>query len=169
MCIGIIFCSGSFVNFISLYVGLITPFLGVYNLDPTQKSDVLCKIRFYLRLTTITLSTWLILCACMDRFLSSSRNVTLRSWSSMHVAKRIILVVTSICFLVPYTQVFYCFSISEKNVCTFTDNICRLTNDTILLTCNSGLPPIFMVIMSTLTIQNVKTLIETILLVVEMY
>ena len=31
------FISGSIANFFSLYVGLITPFLGLYNLDPTQK------------------------------------------------------------------------------------------------------------------------------------
>jgi hypothetical protein len=41
------FISGSIANFLSLYVGLITPFLGIYNLDPTQKSNSLCKIRFY--------------------------------------------------------------------------------------------------------------------------
>src|SRR5215813_5173850 len=55
------FISSSIINFCALYIGLLTPFLGLYNLDPTQTIDILCKIRFYLRYSTITLSTWFIL------------------------------------------------------------------------------------------------------------
>jgi hypothetical protein len=149
------FTSGSIANFLSLYVGLITPFLGLYNLDPTQKSNILCKIRYYLRFSTITLSTWLILFACIDRFLSTSLNVTFRSWSSLHVAKRIIFFISTICFLFPYTQIFYCCSIIQT-VCTITNNICKLSIDSILIACNSGIPPILMILISILTIRNVK-------------
>jgi hypothetical protein len=152
------FVSGSIVNFLSLYVGLITPFLGLYNLDPTQQSNILCKVRFYLRFTLITLSTWFVLCACFDRFLSSSTNASFRSWSSLRVAKRVIFLVSIIGFIFPYTQVFYCFSINQQNVCTCINNMCQLSNETILLICNSGIPPILMVLISILTIQNVKYL-----------
>jgi hypothetical protein len=47
------FISGSIMNFFSLHIGLVTPFLGLYNLDPTQTSNFLCKIRFYLRFSNI--------------------------------------------------------------------------------------------------------------------
>lgn len=152
------FVSGSTVNFLSLYVGLITPFLGLYGLDPTQTSNALCKIRFYLRFTSITLSTWFILFACIDRFLSSCTNVTFRSWSSLKIAKRVILIATIIGFICPYTQVLFCCSISSKNVCTFSNSICRTGVDITLLLCNSGIPPALMVLISTLTIQNIKFL-----------
>jgi hypothetical protein len=152
------FISGSIINFFSLYIGLITPFLGLYNLDPTQRITSLCKIRFYLRYSTITLSTWFILLACFDRFLSSSMNANIRLWSSIRIAKRVIILATLICFIFPYTQVFYCYAVNSKNVCTYQVNTCELVNDTILLICNSGLPPVLMVLLSILTIRNVKSL-----------
>jgi hypothetical protein len=155
------FVSGSIINFLSLYDGLITPFLGSYGLDPTQKINILCKIRYYLRYASITLSTWFILFACLDRFLSSSTNANTRSWSSLHLAKRIILLASIIGFIFPYTQVFYCYSINKNNTCTYTNNICKLSIDSILLLCNSGVPPIVMVLLSILTIQNIKYLNRT--------
>lgn len=152
------FISGSIINFLSLYVGLITPFLGSYGLDPTQTSNVLCKIRFYLRFTTITLSTWFILFACFDRFVSSSTDANFRSWSSLQLAKRVIILAIIIGFIFPYTQTLYCYSISKDNVCTYTNNICKLSTDSMLLICNSGIPPILMVLISILTIRNIKYL-----------
>lgn len=152
----IYFVSGSISNFLSLYIGLITPFLGLYNLDPTQSIDCLCKLRFYLRFCTITLSTWFILLACIDRYLSTSINVNIRSWSSVHLAKRIVIIATLFCFTLPYTQVFYCYIVNQKNMCALQNITCKFLNDIILLICNSGLPPILMVLISILTIRNVK-------------
>jgi hypothetical protein len=152
----IYFISCSIVNFGSLYVGLLTPFLGLYNLDPTQTIDSLCKIRFYLRYSTITLSTWFILLACIDRYLSSSININIRLWSSVRLAKRIVYFSSIICFIFPYTQVFYCYTVNQKNGCTFQNNTCQLLNNIILFLINSGLPPILMVLASMLTIRNVK-------------
>ncbi|CAF1141360.1 unnamed protein product [Rotaria sordida] len=140
----------------SLYVGLITPFLGTYNLDPTQISNILCKIRFYLRYSTITLSTWFILLACIDRLFSTSNNVNIRLWSSIYLTKRIIILATVICFICPYTQVFYCYRVSQGVLCTLTNQTCKLLSEIILLICNSGLPPILMILISILTIRNVK-------------
>ncbi|CAF1013768.1 unnamed protein product [Adineta steineri] len=152
----IYFISGSIMNFFSLYIGLITPFLALYNLDPTVMFDSLCKIRYYFRYSTITLSTWFILLACVDRYVSSSAHVHIRSWSSVRVAKRIVLIACIICFTLPYTQVFFCYVLTQKNVCTYTNSTCNLLNNIILFVCNSGLPPILMVIISLLTIRNVK-------------
>ncbi|CAF2512350.1 unnamed protein product [Rotaria sp. Silwood2] len=151
----IYFVSGSIVNFVSLHVGLITPFLGIYNLDPTQIFDSLCKIRYYLRFSTITLSTWFILLACIDRSFSTSNNVNMRSFSSLRVAKRIVILATIICFTCPYTQVFYCYRINQDSLCAVNPT-CRLINDIILLVCNSGVPPILMMLTTLITIHNVK-------------
>ncbi|UJR25570.1 hypothetical protein I4U23_006915 [Adineta vaga] len=150
------FISGSIINFVSLYIGLLTPFLGLYNLDPTQYSPSLCKIRFYLRYSSITLSTWFILLACIDRYLSTSIHVHLRTWNSLRIAKRLILISTLIIFILPYTQVFYCYTVNQRNLCIHQSTTCKLLNDIILLCLNSGIPPILMVIMSILTIRNVK-------------
>ncbi|CAF4392342.1 unnamed protein product, partial [Rotaria sordida] len=139
------------------YVGLITPFLGTYNLDPTETSNILCKIRFYLRYSTITLSTWFILLACIDRLFSTSNNINIRLWSSIYLTKRIIILAIIICLICPYTQVFYCYTISQRASCTYTNQTCKLLNDIILLICNSGLPPILMILINILTIRNVKS------------
>ncbi|CAF3422059.1 unnamed protein product [Rotaria socialis] len=84
--------SGSIASFVSLYVYLITSFLATYNRDPTQKSNILCEIRFYLRYSTITLSTWFILFACIDRLFTSSNNAYIRLRSSLYLAKRTIVI-----------------------------------------------------------------------------
>ena len=155
-CCSLYFISSSVVNFISLYVGLITPFLALYGLDPTQKWLIICQLRFYFRLTTITLSTWFILFTCVDRFLSTSQNVQLRSWSSMRLAKRTVLLSSVVCVLLPYPQVFICYTINQRNICALSNNLCKATVDATALAFNSGLPPILMVLFSVLTIQNVK-------------
>jgi hypothetical protein len=152
----IYFISSSIANFLALYVGLITPFLGLYNLDPTQYIDSLCKIRFYLRFTGITLSTWFILLACIDRYISSSINANLRSWSSLSIANRIVFIATVICFIVPYSSIFYCYTVTSKSVCTTQNNICLSVYSIVLLIFNSGIPPILMVVFSILTIRNVN-------------
>jgi hypothetical protein len=42
------------------------------------------------------------------------------------------------------------------HVCTLQNNTCQLLNTILLLICNSGLPPILMVVFSILTIRNVN-------------
>ena len=153
----IYFICSSIVNFFSLYVGLITPFLGLYNLDARPK-----RMMFYAR----SVSIFVIQQSHFQHGLFSSPvsigiyqvqpNVNTRSWSSLHVAKRFVCLASLICFLIPYTQVFYCYTVSTKKVCTYQNQICKLLNDIILLLCNSGFPPILMVILSILTIRNVK-------------
>ena len=150
------FISGSVVNLISLYVGLITPFLGLYGLDPTQKVSILCKLRFYFRFVTITLSTWFILFACIDRYFSTSKCVVLRSWSSVRMSQRLIIGSSIFCLVVPYSQVFYCLTVTQRNVCTYTVDTCKFTLDGVLLLCNSGVPPMLIVLLTILTIRNVR-------------
>ena len=152
------FISGSVANFLSLYIGLITPFLGLYNYDPTQRSNLLCKTRFYLRFITITLSTWFVLFACIDRFLSSSASARYRAWSTPRLAKRVIILASIVCFIFPYTHAFYCYSTYPRNVCAPVSNLCKLTTDGTLLLFNSGVPPLVMVFMSLLTLRNMKQL-----------
>ncbi|CAF0956014.1 unnamed protein product [Rotaria magnacalcarata] len=129
--------SGSIASFVSLYVDLITPFLATYNLDPTQKSNIL---------------------SCAGRLFTSSNNAYIRSWSSLYLAKRTIVITIIICFICPYSQVFYCYTISRENICTQTNQTCKVVNDIILILCNFGLPPILMVTIDILTIRNVQYL-----------
>jgi hypothetical protein len=83
-------------------------------------------------------------------------SVKFRSWSSLRVAKCIIILVSIICFIFPYTNVLYSYSTNERNVCTYSNNICKLSIDSILLIFNSGIPPVLMVLISLFTIHNVN-------------
>ena len=150
------FLFGSINNLVSVIVGLITPFLGLYNLDPTQRINILCKLRFYFRFTTITLSTWFILFACIDRYFSTSIDITRRSWSSLRIAKRTVIFASLFGFLFPYTELFYCYSVNRQNVCTYTILTCKMINETVRLIFNTGIPPIIMVVISYLTVQQIK-------------
>ncbi|CAF4334180.1 unnamed protein product, partial [Rotaria sordida] len=84
------------------------------------------------------------------------------SWSSVRLAKRIVIIAIISCFICPYTQVFYCYTIAQGTLCTLENQTCKLLNDIILLICNSGFPPILMILISILTIRNVQYLNHTV-------
>ncbi|CAF1348262.1 unnamed protein product [Didymodactylos carnosus] len=151
----IYFLSSTICNFLALYSGLITPYLNLYDLDPTSYSTGVCKIRFYIRYTSITLSSWFILLACIDRYVSSSHNARIRGYSRLTLAYRVTIITILIGISVPFTQTFYCYEIINKS-CTTRNTGCKLANDIILLSSLSFIPPMAMVLFTLLTIRNVK-------------
>ncbi|CAF1025344.1 unnamed protein product [Didymodactylos carnosus] len=151
----IYFLSSTVCNFFALYSGLITPFLSLYGLDPTVYSAALCKIRYYIRYTSITLSSWFTLLACIDRFMSTSQNANVRHYSRLPIAYRVTLITVLVGMTGPFTQTFYCYDLINKS-CTTRDTPCKLLNDIMLLSCLSFVPQITMVVFTFLTIRNVR-------------
>ena len=47
-------------------------------------------------------------------------------------------------------------TVNERKICTYVDDLCKITIDSVLLLCNSGIPPILIVLFTTLTIYNVR-------------
>jgi hypothetical protein len=65
----------SLLNLITLIFGVFLRCLIGYNIDLTYNSSIFCKIRYYLIYVSQSASLWLIVFACIDRYLSSSLNI----------------------------------------------------------------------------------------------
>lgn len=70
-------------------------FPAVYSLDhidPQTYSIVYCKLRLYGSYTLGTLVRYIIVCACADRYFFTRRNVRIRSWSSIQMARKMLII-----------------------------------------------------------------------------
>ncbi|CAF0905971.1 unnamed protein product [Adineta steineri] len=105
------FLASTCANFIALYMGCLTRVLTTFNIGPqtTIALAIYCKTRSYLIYGSLSLSIWLIIGACIDRWASSCRNTRIRSFSNVKIAKRVIIGLTFIIYLI-YGQMFYCFN-----------------------------------------------------------
>ncbi|UJR29649.1 hypothetical protein I4U23_017197 [Adineta vaga] len=85
------FLFGSVNNFFAIYVALLTRYLSTsWNLDPSARNTVLCKLRIFFVYVSVCLVLWLTVLASFDRFLSSSYNAGLRRLSRLPIARKII-------------------------------------------------------------------------------
>ncbi|CAF3380512.1 unnamed protein product [Rotaria sp. Silwood1] len=91
-------CSWYFVaatcsNFIALYMGCLIRVLATFDVNPRTplESAIYCKVRSYFTYGNLSLSIWLVVGACIDRWASSCISVRIRSISRVKTAKRIIL------------------------------------------------------------------------------
>ncbi|CAF1417951.1 unnamed protein product [Adineta steineri] len=84
---------------------------GFVNTDPGAYSVMFCKIVWFSLYPIRGLSSWLIVLACGDRYLSSSTSATKRAWSTVRVANRIIPLTVLTGFII-YIHVPIFFEIS---------------------------------------------------------
>jgi hypothetical protein len=79
-----------------------------FNMEPANYNIAICKIEIFAFYTIRTISCWLIVLACIDRYLHSSMNQRIRQMSSLKTT-RIIIGVTIIVITVLYSHmiVFY--------------------------------------------------------------
>ncbi|CAF0832539.1 unnamed protein product [Adineta steineri] len=83
---------------------------GFIDTDPGAHSVIFCKITWFLLYSIRGLCPWLVALACGDRYLSSSTSTKKRSWSSPHVACRIIPLTIFLGFIV-YIHIPFFFKI----------------------------------------------------------
>ena len=147
-------------NFIALYMGCLSRVLTTFNINPqtTLTSAIYCKTRSYFTYGSLSLSIWLVIGACGDRWASSSANVRIRSISNVKIAKRIIIGIVIIIYLI-YSQMFFCFDgifdPSSSN-CFTVSQLCELYNSFALFLTYSLLPCLIMLIFGLLTIRNIR-------------
>jgi hypothetical protein len=152
------FLSSTIANLICLWCGLFTRLLSGYNLDPTVWNTTICKFRFFITYMSLSLSACFLVYASIDRWSSSSLNARRRLFSSIHIARRMVLY-TIIIACLAYGQAFYCYSSVPGQfpvTCYCPNIICRMYNDILFLILFSIIPPIFMLTFGLITIQNVK-------------
>ncbi|CAF3950200.1 unnamed protein product [Adineta steineri] len=154
------FLASTCANFIALYMGCLTRVLTTFNIGPqtTIALAIYCKTRSYLIYGSLSLSIWLIIGACIDRWASSCRNTRIRSFSNVKIAKRVIIGLTFIIYLI-YGQMFYCFNGTYDSTsanCFTISAICQWYNSFALFFTYSFFPCLLMLIFGSLTICNVR-------------
>jgi hypothetical protein len=149
--------STSFLNIITLIFGAFIRCLSSYNIDLTYKSPIFCKIRFYLTYASQSASLWLLVFACIDRYLCSSTNIQYRRWLTRQNTYRVIMCIF-IFTAISYLQICHCFdaSIVTNGICTIRDQTCSFVDTVSFILFNSFLPPSLMLAFGIAMLKNIK-------------
>jgi len=161
--ISVYFLSGTIVNLIVLYIGVLIRYLQDNNYtDPVNNNTIVCRIRSFILYISYSLSNWYILLATVDRYLISSDDNNRRRLSTIKNAYRIIGFVTIITILL-YCHILILYNIQTllnssnhlQNYCYPQSGPYRTFSDVQLLIQFSLLPPILMIIFIIFIIRNI--------------
>jgi hypothetical protein len=102
------FLASSVSALILLSSGIIPQLYALYNSpNPFTTISSFCKIRSYLNQTSAMSCRWLLVMACIDRCLLCSPNVRIRRFSSIRIARRIIIITITIWLILPIHILIY--------------------------------------------------------------
>jgi hypothetical protein len=130
-----------------------------YNFNWPNENAPACKIRIYVLNVCFGVSSWALVSANVDRYLSSSVSIHYRQLSTARTARRLLTIIFVVCTLI-YLEIFYCYQASVPNVpvaCYPQISACQLYNDWMLILFTSIMPSVFMAIFGLLTIRNIRT------------
>ena len=152
------FIAASLVNLLVLVDGLIPRILLSFDKDPSDTSDFLCKTKYYVIYASSALSSWFIVLATIDRYLSSSPDARKRKLSSVKQTRwRILgLVVFAALF---FTDKLFCFVANIPNEvlkCNAEKGPCRRYHDYSYVVVYSFCPCVIVAVFGGLTIVNVR-------------
>ncbi|CAF0790201.1 unnamed protein product [Adineta steineri] len=153
-----LFLIASIANSIGILAGLISRFLSTWALDLTNTNQFLCKIRAFLLFDGITIGSWLIALATIDRWLSSNINVIRRQQSTLKNAQRSTILVVIVSTIIQ-TQQLYCFEANLTNTplkCYTQTIVCGIISDVCFALVTILFPIIVMFIFGLMTISNVR-------------
>lgn len=144
-------------NFAVLYWVLFTRiFSDGYKIDPSVTSDTFCKVRYFLTYVSRTLSTWFIVLACIDRWVSSMK--VNRRFNSVPFARIVILVTTILCFAA-FCNVLIYFGVQKSSTsvtCYAIAGPYRVFSDLQYLFFYAVGPPLMMLVFGMATLRNLR-------------
>ncbi|CAF2467680.1 unnamed protein product [Rotaria sp. Silwood2] len=153
-----LFFASSIANGIGILAGLTSRPLSTWSADLTNTNRFLCKLRAFLLFNAMTIGSWLILLATVDRWLSSHTNANRRKTSTLKNAQLgtiLILIVSTII----EAQQFYCFEANLTNTplkCYTQTQLCGIVSDLFFALITILVPLILMIIFGFLTVSNVR-------------
>ncbi|CAF1104586.1 unnamed protein product [Adineta steineri] len=153
------FLASSIGNIFFLYSSLLSRLLSSgWQIDFSNTSVLLCKLRIYFVYIFLSLDQWSIVLASFDRYLISSRNIRLRQLSNVSIARKIILITISLIFLIHFHTLIWYTSYYKGTVltCASLGQIYPIIFSIFFLIFTCLLPPIFMGIFGLLTILNIR-------------
>ena len=156
------FWISSINNLFYLYVGLLTRMLASgWSLDPTQKSNILCKLRIFFVYTSSSLIQWYMIVASIDRYFSSCTSTRIRQWSTVKVARKVTLL-TTIIVMVVYFHLPVWFSVEpidgSSSGCNIYNYEYQIFFSVFDIFVSSLFPPLLMIIFGLKTVSNFRQL-----------
>jgi hypothetical protein len=153
-----LFLVSSIFSLISIDFGLITRVLSGFAEDPTYTIGWVCKLRTYIVFSTRAMVFWSFVLATVDRWLSSSVEVSRRQLSSLKNAQKgtILVIVVS---MIVYAEILYCYDANLINApfkCYAKNYQCQLTADMTFVCYTTIAPIIVTLIFGLLTIINIR-------------
>ncbi|UJR13150.1 hypothetical protein I4U23_000174 [Adineta vaga] len=153
------FVADSIANLLCVYVVVVVRYLAIsWNIEPAATSVFWCKLRAFLMYVSLGLSSWFIVLASIDRYLSSSYDIRLRRLSNLSMARKITLFIVLFMCLI-HLHVFIFFDIYDSSGLIG----CFITSYPYLMFFNFFhsiftclLPIIFMLVFGILTIRNIR-------------
>jgi hypothetical protein len=152
------FMAASSANILALFDGLLPRILLSFDKDPADTSDFFCKTKYYLIYSSCALSSWFIVLATIDRYLSSSRDPRKRGWSSLKQTRwRILgLSIFAAIFFVDKPVCFVANIPNEILKCNAMRGACRIYHDFSYIVVYSLMPCILLAVFGALTIGNIR-------------
>ncbi|CAF0846662.1 unnamed protein product [Adineta ricciae] len=154
----LLFLVSSFIDLISILVGLPTRILAGWDLDPTATITWICRFRAFVVFTTRTIAAWLIMFATVDRWLLSSVDIHRRQLSSIKNIRTQILI-TFVLSIAVYAHMLYCYEANLNDQplkCYGKSDQCRFTTDMAYALVTIVIPLIGMMTFGLMTIVNVR-------------
>ncbi|CAF1622486.1 unnamed protein product [Rotaria sp. Silwood1] len=112
------FIAASIDNILAIYLSVLHRLLiDGFSIDIGSLSPIVCKLRAYFGYMALSLSPYLFILACFDRYCSSSSSIIHRSWNNKKIAKRCIcgaIILAAILYL--HMPVFFEIQSNESNV-----------------------------------------------------
>ncbi|CAF3923328.1 unnamed protein product [Adineta steineri] len=158
----IYFLASTISDSFSLGIGLVTRLLAGFNVDPTQYSSGLCKIKFFITYYSAYTGAWFISLACIERYLCSSTNVRTRQFVTIKRAYISIIIILISGFLA-FGEQFYCIDINQQllgapqSCYQLKRNIaCQIADSLLQFLLEILTPAIVMIVFGLLVLRNVR-------------
>ncbi|CAF2114253.1 unnamed protein product [Rotaria magnacalcarata] len=131
-----------------------------YNISPSEHSNIVCKLISYLLNLCPNISVYLIVFASVDRFCASSSNAQRRKFSSLRIARLVIILLISLLTLL-YLSTLTTFDLRQSDELGCVPHIDTVFQQTLMIMGEvmfAIIAPFMMIVFDLLTIDNVNQL-----------
>jgi hypothetical protein len=153
-----LFLVSSVAYCIGLFSGLTSRFLSTWGADLTNTNQILCKLRNFIVFDSVTIASWLIMLATVDRWLVSNTNANRRHRGTLKNAQRGTILIVILSTMIEVQQL-YCFEANLTNTplkCYTKTVTCAILSDLTFALITMLLPLLIMFIFGLMTISNVR-------------
>ncbi|CAF0736105.1 unnamed protein product [Adineta steineri] len=139
---------------IAMNFGLISRIISAYQPDPQTLINAFCKARNYFGQSSVMTYRWMLVMACIDRYMSSTDNARIRKFANPRVASRIIIIIVIVWVIIPWHNWIY-FNI-KGGACVWTSSVVALYNSGLVVIFGFIIPTTVMITCAVLINNNLR-------------